>query len=676
MTDYYCNNVTGDDGTGDGSFGNPYASISKVVSVLAAGDTGFIINTGTNYTAAADDFTTTTNGTSASPITLTTNTPYDPPVIFTPAKWSLDGADYWIISNLIFDAAERTGAGGALIQIGTTSNRSTNILIENVQFWDDSKQGIALDNCDIVDILHCRFTNLRKRSAGSDLVAIAGTDAYGDNIQIGWCLFEDIGSDGIQFDEVSGSGTYTTIDIHHCSFIVNRSSAGAYGSSIRPWQTFSTNVGENAIDIKVITGPVTIEDCYMFGFEPTVAGQDASGANGAAIVIQNQSSGLPDVIINRNRFHRCGRGITVDGTYAALITNNIFTEISDVDVLNFRGGCTVTGYHNTIADCSATNYLNINSDAAGMTITWKNNLIADCTGGYSRDATGVSETFDYNAWYNLGTSEPAAWQGGNDVTITTLGLDTIYAVTASSDAYQAGVDLSEEYDFLEHLHSTTPSLGACELFSPENRAAELYRFEGDERFVDRWSALSDANGKIRPWPNLGLTTNALSIRVDGSDAYVQDTYTSSTDIRFRIKFKLLRFPTAVNNNFDLIRLLNGSTAKARLRARTASTFVRFEQRDDTNAYQNGSDQTLLYNQDMAVEVKITVASGPGANDGTFDWWVNDTYVEQITGLDTDAWSIDAVRVGGMGMGAETGEIIISEFILNDDSRGIYIPRIV
>jgi hypothetical protein len=43
------------------------------------------------------------------------------------------------------------------------------------------------------------------------------------------------------------------------------------------------------------------------------------------------------------------------------------------------------------------------------------------------------------------------------------------------------------------------------------------------------------------------------------------------------------------------------------------------------------------------------ASGPGANDGYLDFWLNEVQQGHLTGIDNDTWQVDHVRLGAIGV---------------------------
>ena len=64
----------------------------------------------------------------------------------------------------------------------------------------------------------------------------------------------------------------------------------------------------------------------------------------------------------------------------------------------------------------------------------------------------------------------------------------------------------------------------------------------------------------------------------------------------------------------------------------------------------------------AVELSWTAASAPGANDGTFELWIDGTSVSALTGIDNDTAAVDFVRLGALSVkGGATGTLFWDEF---------------
>lgn len=227
--------------------------------VAVPGDTIHIIGAGTPYEGYLMPEN---SGTAGNRITVTA----EPDVVLAPDRSWLMDKDFWTVTGLTFSQYPAT-----CIRLGTMAD-ARDIIIEDCSWMHSTKQAIRIEDARALTIRGCQFRDIRSRQADKDRVAIVVRGPTRDML-VENCQFEDIGSDGIHILPGGVATEYVgNIIIRNCQFWVNR----PYGSV--EWQDFSTNVGENGIDIKAAEGLVLVQDCAFRGFQPKAAGQDCSGS--------------------------------------------------------------------------------------------------------------------------------------------------------------------------------------------------------------------------------------------------------------------------------------------------------------------------------------------------------------------------------------------------------------
>jgi len=273
LTTYYVDGDNGSNGNGGESSGDAWETITYAVTQISGGDVVRIIKTASPYT---DAFTVTTNF-SANPVTLTGDDDADPPVITSAAPWVFSGADGWIIQDTIFDGWSMYYGP---IRLGDTL--CTAITVQDCWFRHATGHGISITGSGVsgLTVQRCKFRDIRSRQSIINRNAIV---CWGnaDDVDILWCIFEDIGSDGIH---IHSGTTITDFVVEDCGFFVNRpystSGTSLYNGDTTTWQDFSSNVAEEGNDIwqVAVSGgeSVTLRRCCFYGFYPYVSGQDAS----------------------------------------------------------------------------------------------------------------------------------------------------------------------------------------------------------------------------------------------------------------------------------------------------------------------------------------------------------------------------------------------------------------
>jgi hypothetical protein len=395
MASYYVDNDVGDDGDG-GGVGDPWETIAHAIGAIGAGDVINIVNTGIDYT----EHPTITDDYSGDPATIQGANPADPPTVNTGAggPWQFNGADGWIIQDLIFEGWS-TYYGG--IRLGDTE--CTDIHIEQCWFRYATGHGITVTSggVDGLYVGYCHFRDIRSRSGTANRNGITNWGTWND-VTIEWCTFEDLGSDGVH---IHSSTTNTNIVIQDCGFFVNRSATGNYGADgtslyngdATTWQDYNDNVSEEGNDFwQVEAGEdVTVRRCFFSGFWPVEVGQDASANHyGYGVIYQYDSSDA--IQLSRCLFYDNHFGIIFSygsGTAAGGNADKCFIHNSDDDGVWTGGGDASLDV--TITDCTI-----IDSVDDSIDLSWSR--VADISGNICEEAPedGGNNTDEDNINYN------------------------------------------------------------------------------------------------------------------------------------------------------------------------------------------------------------------------------------------------------------------------------------
>lgn len=210
----------------------------------------------------------------------------------------------FLCENKIFDGYTTSPF---MLQTEKDTDPKIKKIIRNCTFRNSTQAAIIINDAQNVLIENNTFENIRTNQAGKDVHAInirCRPDCHIDNVMIKGNSFESIGADGIQLGTEGRNITNMTID--------NNIFQG------------SESVGENAIDIKGVNGPVYVRANRLSGFRDCQAGQDCSGSNGAALVIHTGfPSGKPTrVIIRNNSFYNNNYGLIINNAGNITIKNN------------------------------------------------------------------------------------------------------------------------------------------------------------------------------------------------------------------------------------------------------------------------------------------------------------------------------------------------------------------
>jgi len=413
MTTYYVDNVTGNDGDSGLTLADAWLTVGHAVASVGAGDIIRIVTTGVTYT---DTFTTTANY-SANPVTIRGHDSSSWPIINPSAPWTFNGADGWTVRYIDF-----RGWTNYYGPIRYGDNLCTVMEVLDCWFRHARGHGISITGSGVSGLLveRCHFRDIRSRQPILNRNAIV---CWGnaDGVDVFWCTFEDIGSDGIH---IHSGTTITDFVIADCGFFVNRpySVAGTslYNGDVTTWQNYSTNVAEEGNDIwEVAAGggeSVTVRRCYFSGFYPVVANQDASFTHyGYGLIAQRDTDAYE---CHGSTFYDCHWGAIFSygaGTWAAGELDGCFIHYSHDDGVWSHGG-------NALHGLTVTDNTIIDSALASMNFRWT--LATDVSGNICQQApndrgnNAGAANVDYNLWLAGGT--PVYFQGPNDYADHTL----------------------------------------------------------------------------------------------------------------------------------------------------------------------------------------------------------------------------------------------------------------
>jgi hypothetical protein len=645
MTTYYVDNITGNNGDSGLTPADAWLTITYAVANVTAGDVVRIINTGTAYT---DSFTMTIDGTSASPITMRPNDYDDPPIISMAATWELD-SDWWIIDGLLYDdwgnITAITFGGSSIGRFNTVSNS---------HFRHNDAPAIKFADAFSCVVEDCWFSDIRERIAGDDLNSLQWDDGDSDACIVRRCNFEDIGSDGIQLNPNVKHIVKRAL-IEDCAFWVNR----PYAATTRSWQDFSTNVSENGVDVKLIYDGNDLEmrRCLVYGFLPTVAGQDASGSSGEGLYIHNRSD---SVAVEQCTIHECERGVSVTpsggfSTCGATVRNSLVVDCIEYSI-RFNDAeeiCIIE--NNTVIASTPADYFTLEGTTDVLSI--KNNYIQG--GDYTRDVTITGESnFDYNAWDSVDSGPPAQWVGANDPAIVTADLDGEYRPGASSDLLAAGIRTGRIRDLRFDARPDPFSVGCYE----ENIDQLLLNLDCLSMY--RWyDAISDTDHEIFivPGAESNLWRYAIYIK-DTTAHYLEYDFTAQKTLRNAFYVEPSNLIMASGDEFVIAQMLDNATEAAAIELHYDGSNYRVAAyiKDDSAVSQYAGAASTGFslgdNDRHLIEMELSYADNPGDNDGYINLYIDGAFVGTATGINNDTLEPDKFRFGAVsGLDAGTGD---------------------
>jgi uncharacterized protein YdeI (BOF family) len=206
---------------------------------------------------------------------------------------------------------------------GVYADPSVLKIIRGCTFRNGSSAAIALHDARNVLIENNTFFNLRSNVAGVGVIAvrIAG-DRLSRDVTIRGNTFDAIGADGIQMADAGSQVVNVVVEGNRF-----------HGSDA---------VGENAIDVKGVMGPVYLRGNTWSGFRPCETGQDCSGSNGPGIVVHEgtPSGRAQNVWITGNFAIDNVYGINVSHADRITISGNVMRDSLLVHLrINDVSGC-------------------------------------------------------------------------------------------------------------------------------------------------------------------------------------------------------------------------------------------------------------------------------------------------------------------------------------------------
>jgi hypothetical protein len=178
--------------------------------------------------------------------------------------------------------------------------------------------------------------------------------------------------------------------------------------------------------------------------------------------------------------------------------------------------------------------------------------------------------------------------------------------------------------------------------------------------LSAWSLAVTDGTNLATIPGAQLTGSARGLRAlinDANPLYVgDDTPVAERRYRARFYFDPNGVTMANNDNFSLFYGFQGagtSIIQVQIR-RSASTYqIRTGAIDDTvNWFYSG--WTTISNDTHIIEIDWQAATAAGANNGTLNWWVDETPQTGLSAIDNDTRRVDRIRLGAVaGMDAGT-----------------------
>jgi hypothetical protein len=457
------NHPRAEDRDDHGSIDRPWKTLKYAFRQLQPGDT-LLIRGGT-YSNRHIELTEANSGREDAPITVKAYP--GEIVILNGRRIDLVGTRWWTFEYLIWD----NPATGQALYLGLhramgydRTAPAEHVVFRHCEFKNGTKQAVRLVYANHILVEDCYFHHIRPGIGATWETTALPVPYMGDDITVRNCRFEDIGSDGIQLGAQSWrrGADIGAVSIIDNEFWVNR-----------PYQGLLGNVGENAIDIKKVRGPILISGNVIHGFRPTTPQQDCSGDHGHGITIHYDAR---NIIVERNLFYDNTTHLNVVkgsvgteyGTRNIVIRNNIFKGARSSNgikgyALRFGWVDSVEVYHNTFYENE--NFLRSWHVRGSL----KNNVVV----GGKLNASSTSEwEADYNAW--AGVEEdlvPHFLRGGHDLWISNPVLGTDLHPLQDSPLVDRGQDLGIPDDFNGNPRlDGSPDVGALEY----TRASQVF----------------------------------------------------------------------------------------------------------------------------------------------------------------------------------------------------------
>ncbi len=365
---YYTDNQN--TSSGDGSFSNPFQTISAGMNALHAGDTLFVRGNPGDASRVYDENLSLSdsdpNGTEANPIVVIN---YKDEKVQIVLGGSLNiYANWWEFNGLHFDMDNKTS--------DAIKPRGDHLTFRNCEISNGQRDGFDTNMTDYLLIENCTIHGF-DRSDRYDAHGIILNGGHNNTIR-GNTIY-DCKGDCIQLYKADQN----------------------YDTVIEDNDLYTTmgNGSENAIDIKGTQG-CTIRNNKMHGFH------DADDSDGVALKINKNSD---DILVEKNDIYASNGGIRITGGEMDRITIQ-FNVIHDLHVdggdsskygygVQFDGVNDVIFKSNTFANIPGPLFWIASGGATNLNI--KNNLFynSNTFKGSTSDFDGMV-SIDYNGWFN------------------------------------------------------------------------------------------------------------------------------------------------------------------------------------------------------------------------------------------------------------------------------------
>ncbi len=365
---YYTDNQNS--GSGDGSFSNPFQTISAGMDALHAGDTLFVRGNQSGEARVYNENLSLSdskpNGTEAEPIVVIRYQSEQVHII-------LDGSfslytDWWEFNGLHFDMDNKTS--------DVIKPKGNHLTFRNCEISNGQRDGFDTNMTDNLLIENCTIHSF-DRSDQYDAHGIILNGGHNNTIR-GNTIY-DCKGDCIQLYKA---------DPNYDTVIEDNDLYTTMGSG-----------SENAIDIKGTQG-CTIRNNKMHGFH------DAEDSDGVALKINKNSD---DVLVEKNDIYASNGGMRISGGEMERITIQ-FNVVHDLHVdggdsskygygVQFDGVNDVTFKSNTFANIPGPLFWIASGGATNLEM--KNNLFYNSNffKGSTSDFDGTV-TIDYNGWFS------------------------------------------------------------------------------------------------------------------------------------------------------------------------------------------------------------------------------------------------------------------------------------
>lgn len=603
------------------------------------------------------------------------------------SQWNMH-ASYVNLEDFTFDGctvqAMRIGVQGG--------DQAANFTLDRVYASHCSERPFTVANADAGLFRDVRMWDCRSRQVGVGLNGIY-CNGVATNIDFLRCVFRDIGSNCIQFEESSGTDNISNVRLINCIGMTHNSS---YDLATRPWLDFSDVVGEMLLGCKGVTGPIYIIGCVGYGFytnQAVLGGDTGGGAQGPVVVILNNDTGT--VYIDRLEGYGNGGGLQAyPGTVATLapirISNSILHSFvagrGNGDGFICRGSTSYRLFNSAVY--GAPDQCLVIEDTAVDQV--ENNIFA--FGGTFKRNTGNSNEAGIrnNARYGATGAWLAQWDNDN-VALTDFAVDAEqYLSGAGNDALGAGDTLVDAtYDDTLDLvpHESPPNLGPLNV-KAALASGVVWALNSRRGFLDgQFTSILNTRHGMNPHPVEGFDdTFGILIYTNGAASTQQSFGTLSLGDRARIGvyfwIRLGEYLGQANDRINFIKFFDGtidtslgylSLWRNGATGRWHLVCIAFDALQSENYV--GSNQGFeLPLTAAAVEVQWQPASSPTANNGSVTLVIDDEIVGSITNLNNYGITPDTFQVGAMNFPSTIGGpdetqgsfVIEPPFVVYDD----------